>query len=161
MEDDEGAAWSPKTLPPVSTHQYKTRLRRILSAFRIITHRNAETQSSTLQPQPEYHLDPNLDPNPNPNSDPKPNPNPNPDSPYNPNPNPYPDLLHETLPTILNLDSHGKPLSHSSAKSGPDRHFWLIAEAEEICRLIFSDTLPFHYAATSCSEARNGTTTAP
>jgi hypothetical protein len=134
----------PKTLSPVSTHQYTTRLRRILSAFRIITHRNAKTQSSTLQPQPEFHPNPNSDPNPS--SDPNSNPNPNPDS--SPNPNPYPDLLQETLPTVLNLDSHGKPLSYSSAKSGPDRHFWLIAEAEEICRLILSGTLlPIHYAA--------------
>jgi hypothetical protein len=138
----------PKTLPPVSTHQYKTRLRRILSAFRIITHRNAKNQSSTLQPQPEYHPDPNSDPNPNPNSDP--NPNPNSDSSYNHNP--YPDILHETLPTILNLDSHGKPtILNLDAHGNPAptaTSDWLIAEAEEICQLILSGTLlPIHYAA--------------
>jgi hypothetical protein len=50
----------------VSTHQYDTRLRRILSAFRVITRTNAKTHSSTLQPQPTYRTNPN--PNPNPNS---------------------------------------------------------------------------------------------
>ena len=122
----------------MSTHQYNTRLRRILSAFRIITHPNAKTHSSTLQPQPNYRTSHNSNPNPNPN--------PNPDSPNNPDPNP--NIFQETLPTILNQDLHGKPLSYSSAKAGPDRNLWLIAEAEEIYRLIISGTLlPILYAA--------------
>jgi hypothetical protein len=37
----------PKTLPPVSTHQYNMRLRRILSACRILGRNNSKTNSST------------------------------------------------------------------------------------------------------------------
>jgi hypothetical protein len=41
-------------------------------------------------------------------------------------------------------------LSYSTAKSGPDRHFWVIAEAKEILRLIVSGPLfPIHYASTT------------
>ncbi len=117
----------PKTLPPVSTHQYNTRLRRILSAFRILRPNNSKTDSST----PTY---PYPDSNPN-SKHPNPNTNSNPD----PDSNPYPDSK-ETLPT-LNLDILGKPLSYPTAKSGPDRLLWTAAEAEEILRLILSGPL--------------------
>ena len=47
----------------------------------------------------------------------------------------------------LNLDQHGKPLSYISAKSGPDRESWTVAEAEEIYRLISTGTLfPIAYS---------------
>ncbi len=38
-------------------------------------------------------------------------------------------------------------LSYKSVKSGPDRHYWVIAEAEEIFRLISTGTLfPIAYS---------------
>jgi hypothetical protein len=121
----------PKTLPPVSTHQYNTRLRRILSACRILGRNNSKTNSFTpTHPYPDSN--PNSK-NPNPNTDT----NSDPDT--NPNPDSYPDIL-ETLQS-LNLDLHGKPLSYSTAKSRPDRLLWTVAEAEEILRLILSGTL--------------------
>ena len=80
----------PKTLPPVSTHQYKPRLRRILSACRILRPNNSKTNSSTpTHPYPDS----------NPNSN---NPNPEPDSNPDPDSNSYPNSK-ETLPT-LNLE---------------------------------------------------------
>jgi hypothetical protein len=120
----------PKTPPPVSTHQYNTRLRRILSACcRILDRNNSKTNSSTpTHPYPDS----------NPNSK-NPNPNPNPDTDTDPNPNPNSYIA--TLQQTLNLDLHGKPLSYSTAKSGPDRLLWTLAEAEEIVRLILSGTL--------------------
>ncbi len=39
------------------------------------------------------------------------------------------------------MDLLDKPLSYSTAKSGPDRLLWTVAEAEEILRLILSGTL--------------------
>jgi hypothetical protein len=78
-------------------------------------------------------------PDSNPNSK-----NPNPDTDTNSDPDPnlnsYPNIL-ETLQQTLNLDLHGKPLSCSTAKSGPDLLQWKVAEAEEIVRLILSGTL--------------------
>ena len=69
-------------------------------ACRILGPHNSKTNSSTLT---HSHPDPNPDSH---------NPNPNPDL------NPDPDST-ETLQT-LNLDLLGKPLSYSTAKSGPD-----------------------------------------
>jgi hypothetical protein len=91
-------------------------------ACRILGPHNSKTNSSTLT---HSHPDPNPDSH-----------NPNPDP--NPDPDPYPDS--ETLQT-LNLDLLGKPLSYSTAKSGPDRLLWTIAEAEEFFRLITTGTL--------------------
>jgi hypothetical protein len=118
----------PKSLPPVSTHQYNTRLRRIFSACRNLGRNNSKTNSSTpTHPYPDSN--PNSK-NPNPNSDPDSN----------------PISYLETLQQTLNLDLNGKPLSYSTAKSGPDRLLWTLAEAEEILRLILSGTLlPIHY----------------
>ena len=128
----------PKTLPAVSTHQYNTRLRRALTALRLTPSRNTKTHSSTLQPRSQSQPDPNLDTNQNPN----PNSTQNPDH----DTNPHPPLL-DPAPITLNLDQQGKPLSYKSAKSGPDRHHWVIAEAEEILRLIFTGTLfPIAYS---------------
>jgi len=42
---------------------------------------------------------------------------------------------------VLNLDSSGRPLTYSSAKRGPDKDNWTLAELEEITRLILSGTL--------------------
>jgi hypothetical protein len=39
------------------------------------------------------------------------------------------------------LDAHSKPLTYSSAKRGPDKAHWTLAESEEIHRLITSGTL--------------------
>ena len=36
---------------------------------------------------------------------------------------------------VLNVDSHGNPLTYSTAKSGPDREHWEQAEYEELVRL--------------------------
>jgi hypothetical protein len=77
----------PKSLPPVSTHQYNTRLRRILSACRILGRNNSKTNSST--PTHPY-------PNSNPNSK---NPNPNTDTDSDPRPRPQPLLLHRNVTT--------------------------------------------------------------
>jgi hypothetical protein len=42
-----------------------------------------------------------------------------------------------SFPTdTLNLDTLEKPLTYSSAKRGPDKLHWELAEAEEIIRLI-------------------------
>ncbi len=88
-----------------------------------------ETNSST--PTHSY-------PDSNPNSQ---NPNPNTDTNSDPNTDPNPNSYLETLHQTFNLDLYGKPLSYSTAKSGPDRLLWTVAEAEEILRLILSGTL--------------------
>jgi hypothetical protein len=41
----------------------------------------------------------------------------------------------------LNLSSDGKPLTFSSAKAGPNKANWFVAEGEEISRLIDSSTI--------------------
>ncbi len=50
----------PKTLPPVSTDQYNTWLRRILSACRILGRNNSKTNSSTPTHSPIPRLQPQL-----------------------------------------------------------------------------------------------------
>jgi hypothetical protein len=124
----------PKSLPPITTHQYNTRTRRILSVLRGFTHNppptNTKTRSSTLN-----HLDPDpptlTRPRPRlPHSDPDHESNPDPDT---------PEPENNTL--VLNLDSSGRPLTYSSAKRGPDKDNWTLAELEEITRLILSSTL--------------------
>ncbi len=76
-------------------------------------------------PQPRPRPRPpnsDLDPDPESNSDPD-----------------TPELEANTL--VLNLDSSGRPLTYSSAKRGPDKDNWTLAELEEITRLILSGTL--------------------
>jgi hypothetical protein len=113
----------PKSLPPVITHQYNTRTRRILSVLRAFTHNPPPTNTNTTPTRPR--------PRPrHPHSDPDHVSNPDPDT---------PEPGHNTL--VLNLDSSGRPLTYSSAKRGPDKENWTLAELEEITRLILSGTL--------------------
>jgi hypothetical protein len=47
--------------------------------------------------------------------------------------------------SALNLDSEGKPLTYRTAHAGPDKAAWIIADGEEISRLITSGTIrPIH-----------------
>ena len=41
----------------------------------------------------------------------------------------------------LNLDANGKPLTYRSAKNGPDKLLWERAEADELIRLLDSETI--------------------
>ncbi len=72
---------------------------------------------------------------------PIPHPNSNAGESYNSNSNSNSPLHINDNPLTLNLDTHGKPLTYASAKSGPDKILWTIAEAEEITRLIISGTI--------------------
>ena len=45
------------------------------------------------------------------------------------------------IPPALNLDVNGKPLTYRSAKNGPDRLLWERAEADELIRLLDSETI--------------------
>jgi hypothetical protein len=45
------------------------------------------------------------------------------------------------IPPTLNLDIYGKPLTYRYAKNGPDRLNWERAEAEELIRLLDSETI--------------------
>jgi hypothetical protein len=124
----------PKSLPPVTTHHYNTRNRRILSVLRAFTHNtqpaNTKTRSSTLN---------HPDPDPLTPTRPRPRPRqPHSDPDHESNPD-TPEHGHNTL--VLNLDSSGRPLTYSSAKRGPDKDNWTLAELEEITRLILSGTL--------------------
>jgi hypothetical protein len=57
----------PKTLPPVSTDQYNTRLRQMLSAFRILLPNNSKTNSSTpIHPYPDSNANSTPTPTPTP-----------------------------------------------------------------------------------------------
>jgi hypothetical protein len=125
----------PKSLPPVTTHQYNTRTRRILSVLRVFTHNsqptNTKTRLSTLN-QP--------DPNPPTQTRPRPQPpNSDPDHDSKPDDPDTPEPDHYTL--VLNLDSSGRSFTYSSAKRGPDKDNWTLAELKEITRLILSGAL--------------------
>jgi hypothetical protein len=50
-------------------------------------------------------------------------------------------VLDAFVPPALNLDVHGKPLTYRSAKNGPDRLLWERAEADELIRLLDSNTI--------------------
>jgi hypothetical protein len=51
------------------------------------------------------------------------------------------------IPLTLNLDIHGKPLIYRSAKNGPDRLQSERAKADELIRLLDSETLvPIRYS---------------
>jgi hypothetical protein len=51
------------------------------------------------------------------------------------------------IPPALNLDIHGKPLTYRSAKNGPDRLVWERAEADELIRLLDTQTIvPIKYS---------------
>jgi hypothetical protein len=58
---------------------------------------------------------------------------------------PYYPSLRPIFPA-LNLDVNGKPLTYRSAKNGPDRLVWKRAEADELIRLLDSQTIvPIKY----------------
>ncbi len=60
------------------------------------------------------------------------------------------------IPPTLNLDVNGKPLTYRSAKNGPDRLLWERAEADELIRLLDSETIvPIRYSDTLENRLRN------
>jgi hypothetical protein len=135
-------------------------------SFIFQTHQNTKTNASRpvdphRDPIPPHSYAPN---HPHaqfpPHNNANPNINSNSNSNVNNNSNDSPiAILHPNAPTYhtwnepgsaitLNLNRHGKPLTYSLAKAGPDRIRLIQAEVEEITRFILSGTIiPIAFSA--------------